>query len=202
MRRTFRAAVLLTTTLSLILGVTGTASPAVKSRLAAQLISRSQFPGGWSVENPSGSVQAGCLTNVVGLSSFLVAKGVKQTSSARVLLEDDQSVPMVSEMLATYSNADLAYTKIVSTLAHCKSVRGQIFGASVTGTLRAKSFAHYGNTSETFAATTSIMGTNFDEDVIIVRKGGVIMGIIEGGLPPLNTHQFQGFVTKALARVP
>jgi hypothetical protein len=185
-----------------MLAVTGTASATIKSRLATQLLTRSQFPGGWSVENPSGSVQAGCLSNVVGLSTFLVAKGVTQTSRARIFLEDDQSVPMVSEMLATYTNADLAYTKIVSSLAHCARLRGQIFGTSVTGTLKTKSFAHYGTTSQTFSATTSILGTTFDEDVMIVRKGNVIMGFIEGDLPPLSTHQFQGFVSKALARVP
>lgn len=202
MRRTFRSAVLLTTSLTLALGVTSVASSTVKSRLATQLISRSQFPGGWSVENPSGSVQAGCLTNVVGLTHYLVAKGVRQTSSARVFLEDDQSVPMVSEMLATYSNADAAYAQIVSTLAHCKHVSGKIFGTSISGTLKEKSFTHFANESEAFAANTTILGSNFDEDVVIVRKGDVVMGIIEGGLPPLSTHQFQGFIVKALARVP
>jgi hypothetical protein len=202
MRRTFRAAVIVTTSLSLALGVTSVASSVPKSRLATQLLSRSQFPGGWSIANPSGSVQAGCLANVVGLTSFLVAKGVTQTSRARVLLEDNQSVPIVSEMLATYSNADAAYAQIVSALTRCKHVSGQIFGANVKGTLKEKSFAHFGNVSESFAAITSIMGTNFDEDVIIVRKGNVVMGIVEGGLPPISTHQFQGFITKALARVP
>jgi hypothetical protein len=202
MRRTFRAAVIVTTSLSLALGVTSVASSTVKSRLATQLLSRSEFPGGWSVANPSGSVQAGCLTNVVGLNTFLVAKGVTQTSRARVLLEDDQSVPIVSEMLATYSNADAAYAQIVGTLAHCKHVSGQIFGASVKGTLKEKTFTHFGNASESFAATTSVMGTNFDEDVIIVRKGNVVMAVIEGGLPPISARQFQGFIAKALARVP
>jgi hypothetical protein len=202
MRRTFRAAVLITTTLTLTLSITSVASSTVKSRLATQLISRSQFPGGWSVQNPSGDVQAGCLTNVVGLTKFLVAKGVKQTSSARVFLEDDQSVPMVSEMLATYSNVDAAYAQIVSTLARCKHVSGKIFGTTVSGSLKEKSFDHFGNESEAFGANTTILGTNFDEDLLIVRKGSVVMGIVEGGLPPLSTHQFQGFVAKALARVP
>jgi hypothetical protein len=202
MRRTFRAAVLITATLTLTLSIASVASSSVKSRLATQLISRSQFPGGWSVENPSGSVQAGCLANVVGLSKFLVAKGVRQTSSAKVFLEDDQSVPMVSEMLATYNNVDAAYTQIVSTLAHCKHISGKIFGTPVSGSLKEKSFTHFANQSEAFAATTTIVGTNFDEDVVIVRKGNVVMGIVEGGLPPISTHQFQGFIVKALSRVP
>jgi hypothetical protein len=45
------------------------------------------------------------------------------------------------------------------------------------------------------------MGTTFDEDLVIVRKGNVVVGIIEGGLPPINVHQFQGIVVKALAKV-
>jgi hypothetical protein len=45
------------------------------------------------------------------------------------------------------------------------------------------------------------MGTTFNEDLIIVRKGNVVVGLIEGGLPPVNTHQFEGIIAKALARV-
>jgi hypothetical protein len=45
------------------------------------------------------------------------------------------------------------------------------------------------------------MGVTFDEDLVIVRKGNVVVGLVEGGLPPVSTHQFQGIISQALAKV-
>jgi hypothetical protein len=190
------------TALTLALGFAGVASSTVTPRLSTRLLSVALMPKGWSTYDPSGSVRAGCLTNVIGLSSFLVARGVTQTSHASVFLEDEQSVPVISEMLATYSNADAAYAKIVTALASCRHVNANVLGEPVTGTMGPKSLTRFANASEAFTASTSIMGTTFDEDVIVVRKGNIIMGFIEGGLPPIGTHQFEGLVGRALARVP
>jgi hypothetical protein len=201
MGRALRAAAVLLTALTLTLGVRGVASSALTPPLSTRLLSTSQFPKGWSVEDPSGSVQAGCLTNVFGLSRFLTAQGITQTSRAHVFVEDQQSVPMVAEMLATYTNVDVAYAKIVKSLASCTHVKGQVFGAAVTGTMAPKVFAHFTNESAAFSARTSILGTTFDEDILFARKGNVVVGIIEGGLAPVSTRQFQGFITKALARL-
>jgi hypothetical protein len=201
MRRTVRAAVASTVILTLALSRTSETASSATPHLASELLSIAQMPKGWSVESPSGSVSAGCLTNVIGLSNFLEAKGVTQTARAKIFVEDNQSVPMISEMLATYSNASAAYTKIVSTLSNCTHVKGQIFGVNVTGTMKKRDFAHFGSSSEAFVAHTSIMGTSFNEDVIIVRKGNVVMGVIEGAKPPVNPRQFQGFVVKALTTV-
>jgi hypothetical protein len=202
MRRTFRAAVAFSTALTLALGFADFASSTVTPRLSTFLLSITQMPKGWSTYVPSGSVRAGCLANVIGLSSFLVAKGVRQTSRASVILEYEQSVPVISEMLATYANADVAYTRIVASLASCRHVNATVLGEAVTGTMRQRNLTRFANASEAFTASTSIMGTTFDEDVIVVRKGDVVMGLVEGGLPPVSTHQFEGFVERALARVP
>jgi hypothetical protein len=202
MRLTFRAALACTVVLTFALTLTAAAPSSATPHLASELLSVTQMPKGWSVQSPSGNVNAGCLTNVVGLSNFLEAKGVTQTARAKIFIEDNESVPMVAEMLATYSDPIAAYTKIVGTLAICKRVNGQIFGVNVTGTMKKWTFAHFASSSAAFVAHTSIMGTTFDEDVIIMRKGNVVMGIIEGGLPLVNARQFQGFVVKALAKVP
>ena len=201
MRRTLRAAMTSTAALVLTLAFTGVAGSSVTPRLTSELIGPAQFPRGWSLYSSSGTVNAGCLTNVVGLSNVLEAKGVKQIASAKVFVQDNQSVPLVSEMLATYSNVSSAYAQIVKTLIACKHVNAKIFGAAVSGSMKEKSFTHFGNASQAFAASTSVMGTTFDEDLVIVRKGNVVVGIIEGGLPPVNVHQFQGIVVKALAKV-
>jgi hypothetical protein len=202
MRRTFRSAIVTCTALSFALAVTGVAASASTTRLSSDLITPSQFPKGWHIYSlSSGSVNDGCLSNVVGLSNVLGVKGVKQTASARVFIEDHQSVPVVSELLATYSNASSAYTSIVKSLAECKKVNAKIFGVTVKGSMKETVLPHAGNASQAFVANTSVMGTTFNEDLIIVRKGNVVVGLIEGGLPPVNTHQFEGIIAKALVRV-
>jgi hypothetical protein len=45
-------------------------------------------------------------------------------------------------------------------------------------------------------------GTEFGEDLLIVRVGSVVMGIDEGDLVSVNVIQFQGFVKKAVAKLP
>jgi hypothetical protein len=201
MRRAFRVTLTSTAVLALTLSLSGVAGSSVTPRLSSELIGPSQFPKGWSLYSSSGTVNAGCLTNVIGLSNVLQAKGVKQTASAQVFVEDNQSVPLVSEMLATYSNVKSAYAQIVKTLIACNHVRAKIFGAAVSGSMKQQPLTHFGDASQAFAASTSVMGTTFDEDLVIIRKGNVVVGIVEGGLPPVNVHQFQGIVVKALARV-
>ena len=203
MSHTFRSVITCSAALALTLAMTGVAATASTARLSSELITPSQFPKGWHIYSlSSGSVNDGCLSNVVGLSNVLGVKGVKQTASARVFVEDHQSVPVVSELLATYANATSAYASIVKSLAACKKVNAKIFGVVVKGSMKETNLPHFGNASQAFVASTSVMGTTFDEDLVIVRKGEVVVGLIEGGLPPVNAHQFEGIVAKALARVP
>jgi hypothetical protein len=203
MRLTFRSVIVSCAALSFTLAMTGVVAHASTSRLASELITPSQFAKGWHVYTlSSGSVSDGCLSNVVGLSNVLSVKGVRQIASAKVFIEDHQSVPVVSELLATYSNVSNAYASIVKSLAACKKVNAKIFGVAVRGSMKETTLPHFGTASQGFIASTSVMGTTFNEDVVIVRKGDVVFGLIEGGLPPVNVHQFEGIVSKALARVP
>ena len=203
MRHTFRAAITCSAALVITLAMTGVVASASTSRLSSELITPSQFAKGWHIYTlSSGSVSDGCLSNVVGLSNVLGVKGVKQTASARVFIEDHQSVPVVSELLATYAKVSSAYASIVKSLAACKKINAKIFGVAVKGSMKETNLPHFGNASQAFVASTQVMGTTFTEDLVIVRKGEVVVGLIEGGLPPVNAHQFEGIVSKALARVP
>jgi hypothetical protein len=41
----------------------------------------------------------------------------------------------------------------------------------------------------------------FHEDLLIIRKGSIVLAIDEGDLS-VNVSQFQGFVKKAIAKLP
>jgi len=170
------------------------ASAAAGQPLASRLLSISQMPAGWSVDtSPSSGV--GCLVRI------LEPTGIKQTGSAGVEFEHDGTVPAVVEKLATFSNAKIAYQRIVANLAGCKRLNGTTRGVKVIGTVGEMSFPSYGDASEAFAARFTLEGTSVGEDILIVRDGSIVMGIDEGALAPVDTRQFQGFVVKALAKL-
>lgn len=166
-------------------------------KLGALLLGIDQMPTGWSVVNSSGSGGVGCLANT------LEPKGLKQMASASTAFADNGNVPEVSEKLATYSvKASTAFGKIVSALDTCKHVSGKANGAKATGTIGQMSFPRYGDQSAAFNVNLTVQGANLGEDVLIVKKGTIIMGILEGDIGSPNLGQFEGFVKKALAELP
>jgi hypothetical protein len=191
MKRTIGVAV----AVALSMGMMTSAASASTPKLSSELLSIGQMPTGWSVDNsPSGS-GVGCLANI------LEPKGIKQTSYASVAIDDNGNTPLVTEKLSTYSNAKTAYKKIVATLNGCKHASGTSGGVKGTGTVGQMSFPHYGNASAAFSISIVIQGTTVGEDLLIVRKSNVVMGIAEADIPPVDVSQFQGFVVKALAKL-
>ena len=154
------------------------------------------MPAGLSVDNSSSSGNGvGCLANV------FEPKGIKQTASAGVSLDDNRKTPMVIEKPSTFSNGATAYKKIVSTLNCYKHVSGTSGREKNTAAIGQVSFPHYGNASAACSVSLVTRGTAIGEDLLIVRKGNIVMGIQEADLPPVSVSQFQGFVVKALAKV-
>jgi hypothetical protein len=190
MKRTIGVAVAIALSMGMM-----TSASASAPKLSSELLSVGQMPTGWSVDNSSGGSGIGCLANI------LEPKGIKQTSHANVDFDDNGNTPLVEEKLSTYSNAKTAYKKVVATLNDCKHVSGTSGGTKGTGTVGQMSFPHYGNASAAFSVSLVTQGTTYGVDLLIVRKGNIIMGIQEADLPPVDVSQFQGFVVKALAKV-
>ena len=197
MKRTF-ATIALAATLVVptgLLGTVATAASASPPKLSSMLLSIGQMPTGWAVDNSSGSGGVSCLT------TLMEPKGIKQTAKASVVFQDNGNVPEVDEALATYTNAKTGYKKIVANLTACKHLSGTTGGHKVTGTLGQMSFPHYENASEAFEASFTIQGTTFGEDIVIVRKGHIAMGLAEADLVSVDVSQFQGFAQKAIKKV-
>jgi hypothetical protein len=179
-----------------VLGTVATAANASPPKLSAVLLSIDQMPMGWTVGPPSGSGHVGCY------GSEMEPKGIKQTATAKASFEASSGLPEVVEQLATYTNAKTAYTKAVASLVACKSFSGTLNGNKTTGMVAQMSFPHYGDTSAAFAVNFTVQGTTVYEDLLIVRKGTIVMGIDEGDLGSVTVSQFQGFVKKAVAKLP
>jgi hypothetical protein len=162
------------------------------------LLSIGQMPTGWSLDNSSGGkVALGCYTDNA------VPKGVKQTAAATANFQGKGGFPAVGERLATFTNATTSYNETVANLVDCKHFSGTSGGEKVTGgTVEQMSFPHYGNASDAFVVIFTISGMRFYQDLLYVRKGSIVMAFFEGNLRSVNVSQFQGFVKKAVAKLP
>lgn len=167
-----------------------------KPTLSSMLLTVAQVPTGWNITSSSGS-GIGCLSRV------LEPAGIKQTTSAAVEFEDNGTLPQVTEKLATYATAaSKVFAKIVSTLNACKTVSGTSDGEKATGTVGAMSLPAYGDQSAAYNASVRIGDATADEDVLVARKGTVLVGMDYGALVTPDLAQFQSFIRKALARIP
>jgi hypothetical protein len=108
---------------------------------------------------------------------------------------------LLVETLTTYSNATAAYEKIAANIKACREVAGVLKGYPVTGTVRPLRMSHYGNASVVYLITLSGKHITVRSDYAIVRKGGVVLAVLEGNYPAVSLSQFRSFVIKAVARV-
>lgn len=180
------------------LGTFATSASASPPKLKAMLLSIGQMPTGWSLDNSfGGKVALGCYTDNA------VPKGVKQTAAATANFQGKGGFPAVGEKLATFTNATASYNEAVANLVDCKHFSGTSGGEKVTGgTVEQMSFPHYGNASDAFVVIFTISGMRFYQDLLYVRKGSIVMAFFEGNLRSVNVSQFQGFVKKAVAKLP
>jgi len=119
-----------------------------------------------------------------------------------VEFEDSGRLPAVVERLVTFSNAKTGYTKVVAKLTACKHLSGETGGQKFSGTVGSASFPRFGDDSAAFEANFTVQGELLGEDLVIVRKGNIVMGIDEGNFPPVDVNQFQALVNKAVAKLP
>ena len=162
--------------------------------LSAMLLTIHQMPTGWNVSGES-------VGNGGFLGNVLQPKGIRRTAEAGVSYQRGGSAPDVNEALATFTNASTAYKKIVANLVASKHFSATTLGVKYTVTAGHMSFPTYGNASEAFAVRFAWLGTTFHEDLLIVRKGSIVLAIDEFDLS-VNVSQFQGFVKKAIAKLP
>ncbi len=185
---------MVTALLSLAITFAGATASSPPS-LSSELLGVSAMPAGWSVAHPSGSADLGCF------HSLMNRPGVRPTTYAKVGFENSGTQQVFVEALATYVNARDAYQSIIAAMSGCKRVDGFTAGKATTVVAKRTSFATEGDASAAFARRLVIEGITMRADMLVIRKGGVIMGIEEGGLATIDGHQFERFIAKALQRL-
>jgi hypothetical protein len=165
-------------------------------KLGAMLLTVKEMPSGWSVDSSIRGSGLGCL------SSLMEPKGIDQTAKATIHFDVKGGPPEVSERLATYSGLGrVAFTKIVAKLNACRYFSGLADGEEYSESVGQMAFSHYGNQSAAFTSDLNVEGTTLGEDIIIVRKKSVLIGLSESAFGSPDIRQFRGFVGEAFAKV-
>lgn len=173
----------------------GPATATSLAQLRSEALSIHQMPAGWTARQPTEDLRMGCLTHL------LEPKGVKEIHFEEVYYLGVGNLPLLVETMTTYSSATAAYKKIAASIARCRKVAGVLKGYPVTGTVRPLRMPHYGNASVVYLITLSGKHVTVRSDYAIVRRGGVILALLEGNYPAVSLSQFQSFLIKAVARV-
>lgn len=180
--------------LYIVVGIAPAAATSM-ARLRAEALSIHQMPAGWTARQPTEDLRMGCLTHL------LEPKGVKETHFEEVYFLGVGSLPLLVETMTTYSSVTAAYKYIAASIAGCHSVAGVLKGYPVTGTVRPLRTPHYGNASVAYSITLAGKHITVGSDYAIVRKGSVVVAVLEGNYPAVSLSQFERFLTKAVARV-
>jgi hypothetical protein len=174
---------------------TGPATATSMAQLRAEALSIHQMPAGWTARQPTEDIRMGCLSNL------LAPKGVRETHFEEVYYLGAGDLPLLVETMTTYSSTTAAYKKIAASIAGCRNVSGELKGYPVTGTVRPMRMPRFGSASVVYSITLSGKHITVRSDYAIVRKGGVILALLEGNYPSVSLSQFHGFLTKAVTRV-
>ncbi len=182
--------------LGLIVYVLGLAVPAGSSvNLKSDLLTLSQLPKGWVTASASSAELPGCK------ATALPAKPTTQANATfnyRAL----KGFPQLVEVLAAYTNIDKGFNSLTSGLNGCKNVTGNKNGKSFTTTVSKMAFSSYGDQSAAFHASIKASGLLVAIDILVVRKGKVLLELQEGNNnSSVSLSTFHGFATAAVRKL-
>lgn len=174
--------------------VTSTASTNLKTALLAV----SDLPAGWrtyqSSSSDNGPASCPALNN---------GPWKKLPQSADADFSQGQTGPFLLEELASGSSDQVlaALQSFASATSTCSHFTGKSGSDTLDFTLAALSFPKYADATYAFAMTIkSGTGLSADGDVVVVRKGDVLVEVTVFGLGSVAVAQVEDLVGKAVAK--
>lgn len=165
------------------------------SQLRSKLLTLSNLPTGWTVDNSSsggGAVSGGCLAGV--------KQAPKSERKVTASFENGQ-LPQLEEELVSGHTATSAYNRLNKVLARCKHFSETSNGETLAFTVGAMSFPPIGDGSSAYGVTFSVKGINAGADFVLFKVGSVA-GVIEyADIGQPDPGQLQAFVTEAVNKV-
>ena len=185
--------ILVAATIGAGLLVTNTAGAAVsQAQLKARLISVSDLPTGWSVNNGAHITNAGCLLPIFRDPHLTLAK-------AHFFMGGN--VPELDEELATSRSPAKTFAANVKRLNACHSISVSNQGQTVNETVGQLSFPTVGTQSSAYNVSFTVGGTSVAEDIVVLRSGSILGAIALGYQGTVDTSALSAFITVAITKI-
>jgi hypothetical protein len=170
---------------------------AAPPNLTPDLLTLSDMPTGWSVDNSPSPDSTGpaCLKPLKDHTGSNAHATVSFNGGA-------SGIPAIVENLGHFpSGASAALARFDQAINSCKTLSITSGGQTLSGTIGAMSFPQLGDESHAYQASLTYKGFTLGYDVIIARHGDTAMSLTYGDLGSPDLTQVQQFATKAIAKV-
>lgn len=158
------------------------------------LLSITDLPTGWSVDNTPQSSSTSCYTNPLAQ--------VSSRSYAHIDFAQGGGLPELAEELGYYASGLSSFATISKTLNSCKTFTETSKGQVITGSMGVMSSPTYGDQSAAYDATLTIQGVDVNQGFVMVLRGNYITLVALGDIGSLDTPTLQGFVNQAVGKIP
>ncbi len=161
------------------------------------LLSISDLPTGWSVDNTQQSATDSCYYDPL--------TKVPSASYAHAAFAEGGNVPELVEELAVFTSpsaASSAFTTIKHTLDGCTQFNETSNSETITGTMGAMSSPSYGNKSTAYDATLNVEGETLNQGFVVVQKGPFVVAVALGDIGSVDSDTLQGFVAQGVGKLP
>lgn len=181
---------------SIVTGATQ-ASAVTSAQLKAKVLSLSNMPAGWIVDNAGGGnvTYTGCMKVL-----HAPQKGVEGVATAEALYADG-SARAFGEFLVGGRGASARFQEVNRVFGHCKEIDGTVGGVRVTGSVDAMSFPAVGSASSAYSASVTVEGFSIEADVVVFEVGRYAGEIVYEDVGQPDIVQVEGFVNEAVAKI-
>lgn len=176
-------------------------SPPLSARnLKPQLLTVSELPSGWAIDNSSDDSSAStppCLRN---LKSEL-----NTSNKAQISFVKGSDFPDFEQQLGYFGTAAAALAKYqtgTGILNACKNFSFSSDGHKYIGSIGQLSFPALGQRSTAWQITLSAEGVTLGIDVALVQKGSELSFLLYGDLGSVEVGDFLPLARKAVAKMP
>ena len=181
------------TSLIMASGVAGAGTP-TEEQLKTKVLSISNLPAGWSVNNDSssGSGDQGCLS--------AVRNPPKHELKASASFAQG-TAPILDEVLGAGSGSKKTYSTLHRVLSSCKTYTATDNGQSETVHVGAMSFPPVGQQSSAYALTLTVDGINLGGNIVLFKVDGITGAVVYADIGTPDISQTEAFVTEAVDKI-
>jgi hypothetical protein len=173
--------------------IVNSAGATTKTQVDSHLLSISNMPTGWSVDD-----------SINSSSSIPCLKPIKSPTKDQVkasVAYEDGSLPEIQEVVAAGHGVVASYKKLNHVLEDCKSFTYSSGGKKITGNIGPLLFPNVGAHSNAYAINLNVQGASVGADIVVFETGRYVCAVLYENIGVPDLGQARAFVNEAVSRL-